>query len=295
MITAELIGDIAATADDPRPAHWWSFTKPVVATAALRLVDQGKLALDDALAGKPYTLRHLLQHRAGVPNYTALEAYHNAVGRGDTPWTPEELLARVDADTLDFAPEQGWRYSNTGYLIVRQLIEGATGQAIAAALQDLVLGPLGVSATVAQTPDDLRATAWGNPDDYHPGWVYHGLLIGSAADAVTLLHRLLTGDLLPPALRAAMTDHHHLGHNIPGRPWRAGGYGLGLMAGNMAADDTTTVEVLAQGHSGNGPGSVCAVYHFPHLSPPATFGAFAPAEDEDDCEWHAAHRALAQL
>ncbi len=268
MITAEITGDATATATatDDRPVHWWSFTKTAVAAAALALVDQGKLALDAPIAGKPYTLRHLLQHRAGVPNYGGLAEYHAAVDRGDPPWSPDELYRRVNADTLDFPPGQGWRYSNVGYLLARRMIEDAAGA-------------------------DLDATAWGNPAAYHPGWVYHGLLIGSPAAAVALLHRLLTGDLLPPALRHTMTDHLHVGDDIPGRPWRSGGYGLGLMIGNMAADDATSVETLAQGHSGNGPGSVCAVYHFPQLSPPATFGAFAMAETEDDAEWHVARRA----
>jgi CubicO group peptidase (beta-lactamase class C family) len=45
---------------------WWSFTKTLMAAAALRLAEQGRLTLDENLAGLPYTLRQLLQHRAGV-------------------------------------------------------------------------------------------------------------------------------------------------------------------------------------------------------------------------------------
>ena len=48
------------------PVPWWSFTKTILAAASLRLVAQGRLELDKPVAGKPYTLRYLLQHRAGL-------------------------------------------------------------------------------------------------------------------------------------------------------------------------------------------------------------------------------------
>ena len=60
---------VVVTAQDARlPVPWWSFTKLVLSTAALALVRDGVLALDGPLPGKPYTLRHLLQHRSGLAN-----------------------------------------------------------------------------------------------------------------------------------------------------------------------------------------------------------------------------------
>ncbi len=47
------------------PFPWWSFTKTVLAVAAMRLVEAGKLQLDTPRPHKPYTLRQLLTHRAG--------------------------------------------------------------------------------------------------------------------------------------------------------------------------------------------------------------------------------------
>src|SRR3954453_22274379 len=74
------VGDVADT-----PVPWWSFTKTVLAAAALVLVDAGRLTLDTPLAGRRYTLRQLLQHRAGVPDYGALAAYHDAVASVHSP------------------------------------------------------------------------------------------------------------------------------------------------------------------------------------------------------------------
>ena len=60
-------GGPESCADQAR-VPWWSFTKTALAAAALQLVARGQLGLDDRIDGRPYTLRQLLQHRAGVPN-----------------------------------------------------------------------------------------------------------------------------------------------------------------------------------------------------------------------------------
>ena len=48
---------------------WWSITKTLIAACALGLVEEGRLTLDTPVIGQTYTLRGLLQHRAGVGNY----------------------------------------------------------------------------------------------------------------------------------------------------------------------------------------------------------------------------------
>jgi CubicO group peptidase (beta-lactamase class C family) len=83
-ITATGACDAAGDASALFP--WWSFTKTALAVCALRLVAEGVLALDRPRPGKPFTLRQLLQHRAGVRNYGRLQRYHDAVARGDPPW-----------------------------------------------------------------------------------------------------------------------------------------------------------------------------------------------------------------
>jgi CubicO group peptidase (beta-lactamase class C family) len=152
---------------------WWSFTKTALATAALQLVARGYCRLDERIDGRPYTLRQLLQHRAGIPNYGNLASYHEAVRRGDEPWTVGQLLDRVIPSRLDFDPGRGWHYSNVGYLFVRQLVEEAVGQDIGSALRYLIFDSLGLdSVKLATSAQDLADTAWGNRTDYDPGWVY---------------------------------------------------------------------------------------------------------------------------
>lgn len=275
IVTAVAQDGADAEATDPAPAPWWSFTKTVLAAAALMLVAQGKLSLDGPIGGgtRPFTLRQLLQHRAGLPEYGRLAAYHEAVAAGGLPWTRDELVRKVEADKPIFEPGQGWAYSNVGYLLVRELIEHATGQDLGTALDGLVLRPLGITGVrVAREPGDLVATAWGNLAGYHPGWVYHGLLIGPAASAALLLHRLLGGGLVPEALLHEMLAAHPIGGPVPGRPWQTGSYGLGLMVGIGDAGATYV------GHTGGGPGSTAAVYRCSSY-PYRTAAAFAPVED----------------
>jgi CubicO group peptidase (beta-lactamase class C family) len=172
-------GTVATTTGVRAPVPWWSFTKTVIAAGALALVRDGRLALDEPLPKRPYTLRQLLQHRAGVANYGDLVAYHEAVARGDDPWPASELLERTETDRLRFEPGKGWSYSNIGYLFVRQLIEAACDQPLGIALTQLVLRPLGIeNARIAEAPDDLLGVFMGDAGSYHPGWVYHGLMVG---------------------------------------------------------------------------------------------------------------------
>src|SRR6185295_9554387 len=149
---------------------------------------------------------------------------------------------------------------------------------IGEALTRLVLMPLGIAnAGLARTPDDLPGTRCGNTKRYHPGWVYHGLMIGSPVAAALLLDRLLRGDLLSPSSLRAMRESFRLDEPIPGRPWLAPGYGLGLMI-------ETTTPPRFMGHTGGGPSSTAAVYHFPAPGAVVTASAFSPCEDPGGVE-----------
>jgi CubicO group peptidase (beta-lactamase class C family) len=269
-----LVGDgsllTPAQADEPLP--WWSFGKTVIAAAALSLVRDGLLELDEAVAEGHFTLRQLLRHEAGLADYGELADYHTAVAHNEVPWPVEELLQRLDASRLRYPPGTGWRYSNVGYLYVTRLIERATDLALGEALERRVLAPLGV----AQVRLARRRTDWGlgAPPAYDPAWVYHGLLVGPLDQAALLLDRLLGGDFLPAPLLAQMQTPHLLGGPLAGRPWVAPGYGLGLMQGPDASG------LYLHGHTGGGPGSVVAVYR----STTASCAVFAEGSDQGAIE-----------
>jgi CubicO group peptidase (beta-lactamase class C family) len=231
------------------------------------------------MPGRRFTLRQLLQHTGGLPCYTESDAYEVAVERHDDPWSEHDLLAHIDAAKLLFEPGQGWSYSNSGYFLVRRLIEQTTGSDIEPVLNALVLGPLGISDSfVARTRGDLMRSVFGDEDDFHPGWVSHGLLLGPPSDVVRFMHGIFTGALLPPPLRDQMRHRHPVVVELKDRPWRTAGYGLGLMM------DIASPLGLCIGHSGQGPDSVAAAYHFPNLDVPLTVAAFAPTDEQGIAE-----------
>jgi CubicO group peptidase (beta-lactamase class C family) len=135
-------GDLAEHDSLSRSVPWWSLAKTTLAAGALALVAEGRLALDASLRDRPFSLRQLLQHTSGLPDYGGLVAYHEAVARNDEPWVDGELLRRVGAERLLFAPGAGWAYSNVGYLFVRQIIERAMDTELDYALHALVFDPI---------------------------------------------------------------------------------------------------------------------------------------------------------
>jgi D-alanyl-D-alanine carboxypeptidase len=265
---------------------WWSITKLVLAAAVIRLADQGRFSLDDFYDRRPYTIRQLLQHTAGLNTYGG-EPYRAAVAAGDPVWPVAELLARVNAERLIFNPGEGWAYSNVGYIFVRQLIEETAGLGIDEALRLLVFDPMDIQRTrIATTPEDMKQTFWGNPDGYDPNWVYHGLLIGPPSDAVDFLRRLFSEAFLSEGARSAMKTVHALGGSIEGRPWTKTGYGLGLMIGEMGDAGA------AFGHSGVGHDCVSSLYCFSELFGSPVVAVFGQGTDEGITEAEAMRLAV---
>ena len=141
----------------PRTAYlWFSMSKPVTATAAMRLADEGRLDLEapvDAYVpdlplptGRRPSTRQLLTHTAGLANPTPVRWAHAA----DRPAPePAELLARLLRRRRAFrsAPGGPARYSNVGYLLAGAVIEAAAGMPFTAYVRRAVLAPTGMHRT----------------------------------------------------------------------------------------------------------------------------------------------------
>ena len=261
------------------PVPWWSFTKTVLSAAALRLVDHGKLDLDAPVEERPFTLRQLLRHEAGLPDYGSISRYHEDVAAGKAPWPIPKMLAAVQADQLRFEPGTGWAYSNIGYLMVAQTIEAGAGVPLAAALSSLVFDPVGLqTARLAMSADDLASVEMAGAAGYDPRWVYHGLVTGTVADAARLLHALVTGKLLRPSTLSTMLEARPLPqYRSEAHPDPA--YGLGVML------SATNPQLHPIGHTGEGPGSRIAVYAFADR----VAAAWTSMPTDDDAEMIAQH------
>jgi CubicO group peptidase (beta-lactamase class C family) len=134
-----------------------------VATLLLRLVDQKVVTLDDPLAkwlpdlrdADKATLRMLANLTAGYPDYVQNAEFVSALYADPfRQWTPEEQIAISLSTPQVFAPGTNWDYSHSDYVILGQALEKITGQPLDVALQEQVLGPMGLRNTVAwATPE----------------------------------------------------------------------------------------------------------------------------------------------
>ncbi|WAT09128.1 serine hydrolase domain-containing protein [Rouxiella badensis] len=261
---------------------YWSFTKTVIAICALKLSEAGVIDLDAPLAGEAFTLRQLLMHTAGLNDYAQIAEYHRDVAANQLPWPRERLLKAVLAQGPLFTPGNGWCYSNVGYMLAREHIEAVSGKPFAHWVAEFISLPLELhSVELATTQAQFATLHWKAAAHYHPGWVYHGCLIGTASDAASILHALFCGKLVSTATREQMLMRYPLGGAIEGRPWTECGYALGLMSGRVADG------VRAIGHSGAGPFCVNAVYHFPDSEDPMTVACFTEGSHEGVAEYYA--------
>jgi CubicO group peptidase (beta-lactamase class C family) len=131
-----------------------SVGKQFTATAVMMLVEEGKVGLDDKIskyfpdsppAWKDITVRHLLTHTSGIPDYTSEKTGGGINMRAD--YTEEELVKKIAALPLDFQPGEKWSYSNSGYLILGVLIHHVSGEFYGDFLQHRVFQPLQMTST----------------------------------------------------------------------------------------------------------------------------------------------------
>lgn len=132
-----------------------SISKSFVAALVLQLAEEGRLSLDDRLHEwlPPYpninvaiTIRQLLGHTSGIFSLEDHPAFWQTVfADGTRVWTDDELLATFQAERLALAGT-GWHYSNTGYLLLGQIIEQATGSTVSAELRERFFEPLGLTS-----------------------------------------------------------------------------------------------------------------------------------------------------
>ncbi|MEX1201355.1 MAG: serine hydrolase domain-containing protein [Methylophaga sp.] len=259
------------TDKNDKTVPWWSFTKTVIATAIMKFAEQGKINLDDCLEGKNFTYRQLLQHTSGLKDYGSLSEYHQAVERGDAPWSIGELFGRLDASELMFEPGQGWSYSNIGYLYLKLELERIGNSDLATVLSSLLFTPLNLNdVKLITTPQEFSELSL-SKTDYNPGWCYPGLIAGTTASAARFLHLLSSGEIVERNTLYEMLSPYKLNVDVGRRPWQNPAVGLGLM---MEHDE----DIESYGHTGQGPESTIAIYHFAKAKP-ITIAVFEETND----------------
>lgn len=137
------------------PLHLASISKVLTATAIFKLIDAGKLTLDEkvqaVLPDFPYskiTIRMLLNHRSGLAKYSNFTEPENVWGRSKTLHNADILSLMIKHNVpLDFTPNTKFAYCNTNYAILALVIEKTTNVSYPEAMQNLVFKPLNMTNT----------------------------------------------------------------------------------------------------------------------------------------------------
>ncbi|MEN8375703.1 MAG: serine hydrolase domain-containing protein [Gemmatimonadota bacterium] len=137
-----------------------SITKQFTAVAVVMLAIDGRLTLLDPIdqyldylpdrwAG--VTIRHLLTHTSGIPDYESIMTYD---GYRDV-LTPLDVVAIADSEEPDFAPGEDYRYSNTGYFLLSEIVGRVSGVDFWTFLEQRIFEPLGMASTRPASPEEI--------------------------------------------------------------------------------------------------------------------------------------------
>ncbi len=130
-----------------------SITKQFTATAIMMLKERGKLSVNDPICKhlsdcpatwQPITIRNLLTHTSGIPNY---QSFPEAVKLMTLPVTHAELIGRFRDKPLEFAPGVRFNYGSSNYYLLGVIIERASGVSYEDFLQANIFKPLGMTST----------------------------------------------------------------------------------------------------------------------------------------------------
>jgi D-alanyl-D-alanine carboxypeptidase len=250
-----------------------SETKTFTVTALLKLVDQGKVRLDDPIrtyvAGVPggdtVTLRQLAGMRSGLFNYSDDKDFRRALASDPwRPFTPQQLLRYSFRHPVRFPPGQGYDYSNTNAVLLGLVVEKAGGRPLGDFLHKTVLAPAGLTHTYFPAGAAFPAphargytdrTADGKVEDaadWNPSWAWAaGAMISDLRDLRVWARTVATGTLPDgTALLSPATQRQRL--TMPATTIRGTGYGLGLF------DVQGWI-----GHNGSLPGYESLTVHLP--------------------------------
>jgi CubicO group peptidase (beta-lactamase class C family) len=242
-----------------------SITKQFTAAAILQLQEAGKLHLDDKLStylpsaphASEVTLRQLLSHTSGVPEY--LDAV-DAAKAIDKPASFDKLMSYIARKPLDFPPGSHWSYSNTGYILAGRVIEVVSHGSYWHYVQTHLLDPAGMTHTFTVAEKNTLPNMAIGYDREHGqiepartiaasvGWAA-GFLVSTVDDLEKWNTALRSGKIVTPADYALMTTSVKTAQGDTG-------YGLGLFVDGI--DDQPRI-----GHTGGSLGFTTANEYFP--------------------------------
>jgi D-alanyl-D-alanine carboxypeptidase len=268
-----------------------SITKSFTSMIILKLESEGKLNINDPitryLPQYPHwnnvTIRQLLNHTSGIPNYTNTGRFNQI--RKATPlagFTPTQLVSMAGSRML-FSPGKGWKYSNTNYVLAGMIIEKVTGAPVNSIMNEYIHNSTAIDLlntfyfTEKYPGSYLSRMAHGyngNGEDvtsHDMSWASTaGAIVTTSEDLLAWWYDLLQGKILPKAQLEKMlslvcegrTSNCRSGQPIPHLKNGEAGYGYGLGIIEMSSGSSTIGPVWW--HNGTTAGYRAIVMWFPN-------------------------------
>jgi D-alanyl-D-alanine carboxypeptidase len=245
-----------------------STAKAFSGAVALSLVSEGKLSLQDTIgerlpelpeAWAEVTLRQLLNHTSGIPDFSLDPEFQEALLASLTKAPPpEELLSFVEDEDLLFDPGSEYHYSNSDNIVVALMVEAATGMSYEDLLREQVYRPLGLKKTTLPRGPNLREPfihgydpSQQPPEDVSEvvaaGWSWaSGGIVSTPADLNTFIRGYVGGKLFDERTQAKQRRVIEGGSSEPPGP--------GKNSAGLAIFRYETRCGTVWGHTGNTPG-----------------------------------------
>lgn len=251
-----------------------SMTKLFTATLVMGQVESDFFSLDDTVSSLIHrlpdnniTVRHLLTHTSGLPDY-AWDPWFQIrwFGLPDKTWQPNELIHIIQNEPLRFAPGSQHKYSNSNYLILGMILEEAIGKPYPTLLDEIILANLNLHDTYFLSyPDDIaiangydeallhlgRRNVTGFRRSLESGAYAAGGILSTSDDVAHFSHALFSGEIVSNTSLAEMeTFIVARDEDIPEQT----GYGFGIR--HLVINGESWV-----GHTGSIPGYSGIVMH----------------------------------
>ena len=241
-----------------------SNTKTFVAVVVMQMVQEGKVGLDEPIEtylpglikgegidGSKITVRQLLQHTSGLPEYTDTTPGRSDIFQiKDHYIPPRDLLDTALGKPAAFEPGTQWAYTNTNYVVLGMLVERVSQRPVGEQIDERIVKKLGLSHTYFPAPGD-RSIKGTHPQGYHlsaegklgdmtemdPAWAWAaGAMVSTPSELNTFFQavfdgRLLTQSSIDEMKNGAVDASSRLG---PGTV-----YGLGLIGRSLTCGGTS--------------------------------------------------------
>jgi D-alanyl-D-alanine carboxypeptidase len=277
-VSGESHGSMAVTSDMVFSAG--SITKMFTAATIMHLVEELRVSLDDSLhqwlpsfdyIDSTITIRQLLNHTNGIFNITEHpQVWNEMISNSGKIWIIEEAIHTYIMPPY-FPKGTGWAYSNTGYTLLRMIIQEVTGSQISSQYRNRFFVPFGLDRSYLYIEESLPsnvAHGWwdidgdGNYDDLSqlPMTALYSAIGGgifcTAEDLARWAHAFF--HMRSVVKQNSYTEMMNFYSPCPGEPM-ARGYGLGV----VQFEPSLFNDLEIWGHGGNAPGYAAACFYLP--------------------------------